>query len=190
MHLPLGDALAMIDSGEIADAKTVVGLLATGSDCSNATIGACSLPCVGTRSRGWLPCWTSSCLSSRILLWMSSERGPATRCRPTGATSARTVSGWRRGSADGESGHLIDFVGERQASGAATSSIARQLAAYRMAHRHLAVEQHRRDDPTVDLEGVRVPSGIPKTSRSRACWPASSATTRSTGVISPSSCCT
>jgi 8-oxo-dGDP phosphatase len=29
LHLPLGDALAMIDSGEIADAKTVVGLLAT-----------------------------------------------------------------------------------------------------------------------------------------------------------------
>ena len=29
LHLPLDDALAMIDSGEIADAKTVVGLLAT-----------------------------------------------------------------------------------------------------------------------------------------------------------------
>jgi hypothetical protein len=29
LHLPLVDALAMIDSGAIADAKTVVGLLAT-----------------------------------------------------------------------------------------------------------------------------------------------------------------
>ncbi len=31
-----------------------------------------------------------------------------------------------------------------------------------MLHRYLAVERHRPDDPTVDLEGVRVPSGIPK----------------------------
>jgi site-specific recombinase XerD len=61
-----------------------------------------------------------------------------------------------------KSGDLIEFVGERKASGAATSSVARQLAAIRMAHRHLAVEQHRPDDPTIDLEGVRVPSGIPK----------------------------
>lgn len=29
LHLPLVDALAMIDRGDIADAKTVVGLLAT-----------------------------------------------------------------------------------------------------------------------------------------------------------------
>lgn len=29
LHLPLDDALAMVDSGEISDAKTVVGLLAT-----------------------------------------------------------------------------------------------------------------------------------------------------------------
>ena len=29
LHLPLVDALAMIDRGEVADAKTVVGLLAT-----------------------------------------------------------------------------------------------------------------------------------------------------------------
>ncbi len=29
LHLPLDDALAMIDRGEINDAKTVAGLLAT-----------------------------------------------------------------------------------------------------------------------------------------------------------------
>ena len=29
LHLPLDDALAMIDRGEITDAKTVVGLLPT-----------------------------------------------------------------------------------------------------------------------------------------------------------------
>ena len=57
---------------------------------------------------------------------------------------------------------LVAFVGERRASGAATSSIARQLAAIRMLHRYLALEGVRGDDPAAELEGVRVPSGIPK----------------------------
>jgi integrase/recombinase XerD len=56
----------------------------------------------------------------------------------------------------------VAFVGERRASGAATSSIARQLAAIRMLHRYLALEGVRGDDPAAELEGVRVPSGIPK----------------------------
>ena len=57
---------------------------------------------------------------------------------------------------------LVEFVGARRASGAATSSIARQLAAIRMLHRHLALEGVRPDDPALELEGVRVPAGIPK----------------------------
>ena len=57
---------------------------------------------------------------------------------------------------------LVTFVGERRGSGAATSSIARQLAAIRMLHRYLALERVRADDPAAELEGVRVPSGIPK----------------------------
>lgn len=57
---------------------------------------------------------------------------------------------------------LVDFVGARRASGAATSSIARQIAAVRMLHRYLEVEGARSDDPAADLEGVRVPAGIPK----------------------------
>ncbi len=40
--------------------------------------------------------------------------------------------------------------------------MARQLAAIRMLHRHLVAEGMRPDDPTADLEGVRVPAGIPK----------------------------
>ncbi len=57
---------------------------------------------------------------------------------------------------------LVEFVGVRRRSGAATSSIARQLAAIRMLHRYLSIEGERRDDPAAELEGVRVPSGIPK----------------------------
>jgi len=101
-----------------------------------------------------------------FLGWLSSERGRA----------ANTVSAYRRdleayttwldehgldvGSVT--TSQLEEFVATRQASGAATSTIARQLAAVRSMHRYLATEQVRADDPTADLEGVRVPSGIPK----------------------------
>jgi integrase/recombinase XerD len=101
-----------------------------------------------------------------FLTWMATERGRA----------ANTLSAYRR-DLDGYVGWLgahgrsIDdvgraevdlFVGERRATGAAPASVARQLAAIRMLHRFLAEEQIRRDDPTVDVEGVRVPAGIPK----------------------------
>ncbi len=63
---------------------------------------------------------------------------------------------------DVDHAQLVEFVGQRRQSGAATSSIARQLAAVRMLHRYLSIEGERRDDPAAELAGVRVPSGIPK----------------------------
>ena len=51
---------------------------------------------------------------------------------------------------------------DRRESGAAASSVARQLAAVRMLHRYLVNEGDRADDPTADLEGMRVPAGLPK----------------------------
>jgi integrase/recombinase XerD len=101
-----------------------------------------------------------------FLSWMVAEKG----------RSENTLSAYRRDLtsyvvwlsahdrtvADISAGELVRFVGERRASGAATSSIARQLAAIRMLHRYLALEGVRVDDPAADLEGVRVPSGIPK----------------------------
>ena len=101
-----------------------------------------------------------------FLSWMVAEKG----------RSANTISAYRRDlrgycewlSTQGVTvldvthQQLVDFVGVRRSSGAATSSIARQLAAVRMLHRYLSIEGERRDDPAADLEGVRVPSGIPK----------------------------
>lgn len=101
-----------------------------------------------------------------FLSWMVAEKG----------RSANTISAYRRDLAaysewltvhgttvlDVTHQQLVDFVGMRRASGAATSSIARQLAAVRMLHRYLSIEGERRDDPAAELEGVRVPSGIPK----------------------------
>jgi len=104
--------------------------------------------------------------AEEFLAWMLAEKG----------RSANTLAAYRRDLAGyvlwlGEQGFSIDsvdrpavdrFVNERRAGGAANSSVARQLAAIRMFHRYLAVEGHRGDDPTADVEGVKVPSGIPK----------------------------
>ena len=101
-----------------------------------------------------------------FLSWMSSERG---RARNTLSAYRRDLQAYCMWLAERgldpltvQAGDLVAFVADRQTGGGATSSLARQLAAIRMAHRHLAVEQHRPDDPTIELEGVRVPSGIPK----------------------------
>jgi integrase/recombinase XerD len=101
-----------------------------------------------------------------FLSWMVAEKGRA----------PNTVAAYRRDLGaycewldahgatplDVDHQQLVAFVGDRRAGGAATSSIARQLAAIRMLHRYLSIEGERRDDPAADLEGVRVPAGIPK----------------------------
>jgi integrase/recombinase XerD len=102
-----------------------------------------------------------------FLLWLETEQGRA----------ANTVSAYRRDLLRyvawlTERGHDLDTVdtatleellADRRLAGAAPSSIARQLAAIRMLHRYLVIHAEvRRDDPTADLEGVRVPAGLPK----------------------------
>ncbi len=99
-----------------------------------------------------------------FLVWMAAERG----------RSANTLAAYRR-DLDGyvtwlaEHGHsladvdraaLDAFVGARREV-AAPSSVARQLAAMRMLHRFMVEEGMRVDDPTADVNGVRVPAGIP-----------------------------
>jgi integrase/recombinase XerD len=104
--------------------------------------------------------------AEEFLVWLSSERG---RARNTIVAYRRDLVSYQRwlikhgltmrsvGTDD-----LIDFVAEQRASTAATTSVARRLAAIRMLHGYLATEQARPDDPTARLDGVRVPSGIPK----------------------------
>lgn len=103
--------------------------------------------------------------AEEFLAWMATERG----------RSANTLSAYRRdliGYAAWLDAHrttlqtvaraeLDRFVQDRRASGAAPASVARQLAAVRMLHRFMNEENHRADDPAADVEGVRVPAGIP-----------------------------
>jgi integrase/recombinase XerD len=104
--------------------------------------------------------------SEEFLVWLSSERGRSRNTVQAYRRDLRQYQAWLDARAltplDVSHTDLTDFVGDRRASSAATSSVARQIAAIRMLHRYLATEQYRPDDPTSRLDGVRVPSGIPK----------------------------
>ena len=101
-----------------------------------------------------------------FLTWMATERGRSANTLAAYRRDLENYCGWLRARqadpATVRGGELVAFVGERRAGGAAPASVARQLAAVRMLHRFLVDEGMRTDDPTADLEGVRVPAGIPK----------------------------
>jgi len=101
-----------------------------------------------------------------FLVWLAAERGRATN---TVAAYRRDLTGYTAWLADrgDDIGHvrsatIDELVAARRAAGAAASSIARQLAAIRTLHRFLVDRERRADDPTAELEGVRVPAGLPK----------------------------
>lgn len=104
--------------------------------------------------------------AEEFLAWMLAEKGRSPNTLAAYRRDLRSYCAWL----DSRSSTLLDvshedlvaFVGERKASDSATSSIARQLAAIRMLHRYLAIERLRANDPAVELQGVKVPSGIPK----------------------------
>jgi len=101
-----------------------------------------------------------------FLTWMATERG---RSQNTLAAYRRDLAGYCAwlDATDTDpisvtASQLVTFVGWRRGSGAAASSIARQLAAIRMLHRFFVDEGMRLDDPSADLDGIKVPAGIPK----------------------------
>ncbi|BAN02806.1 site-specific tyrosine recombinase XerD [Ilumatobacter coccineus] len=104
--------------------------------------------------------------AEEFLAWMLSEKGRSANTLAAYRRDLRSYCTWleERGHTVLDVDHttLVAFTTERKASDSATSTVARQLAAIRMLHRYLLVEGERGDDPTADLEGVKVPSGIPK----------------------------
>ena len=102
----------------------------------------------------------------RFLTWMRVEQG----------RSDRTIEAYGRDIAQYES-YLVTaksnsrvvkpaviekYVGQLRANERAPKSIARQFAAIRMFHRFMLDEGLRSDNPTAFIDGVKVPSGIPK----------------------------
>ena len=101
-----------------------------------------------------------------FLSWLITERGRAANTIAAYRRDLTAYTRWLAAHGDDvgtvDTATLVEYVAERRASGAAMSSIARQLAAVRTLHRHLVIEGDRPDDPTADLEGVKVPAGLPK----------------------------
>ena len=100
-----------------------------------------------------------------FLVWLAAERGRSPNTLAAYRRDLRQYDAWLRtrglGPMTVSTTDLLDLVAERRVSDAARSTVARQIAAIRMLHRYLATEQIRDDDPTAQLDGVRVPSGIP-----------------------------
>lgn len=104
--------------------------------------------------------------AEEFLAWMLAEKGRSANTLAAYRRDLRSYQAWLETNettiVEVDHDTLVRFVGERKESDSATSSVARQLAAIRMLHRYLTIEGHRSDDPTANLEGVKVPSGIPK----------------------------
>lgn len=102
----------------------------------------------------------------RFLAWLEVEQG----------RSVRTIAAYRSdlstfGSYVAESGVNLEradvaliegFISRQRASGKSAKTVARMVATLRSFHRFLQDEEIRSDDPMKQIEGVRVPKGIPK----------------------------
>ncbi len=101
-----------------------------------------------------------------VLAWLASERGRSPNTIAAYRRDLGSYVSWLAGRGVGvltaTEDDVAAFVAGRRAAGRAPSSVARQLAAIRVLHRRLQVEQVRADDPTASLAGVSVPSGLPK----------------------------
>ena len=99
------------------------------------------------------------------LSWLVAERG---RSPNTVAAYRRDLLGYcswltaKRKSPGTVTAAEIDTFVQSRRKDAAPSSVARQMAAIRNLHRFMVAEGMRKDDPTADVDGVRVPAGIPK----------------------------
>lgn len=100
-----------------------------------------------------------------FLMWLAAERGRRPNTLAAYRRDLRTYCVWLAEASSDllqcDTAVIQTWIVAQRASGAPTT-VARRLAAVRMLHRFLAVEGHRGDDPTANIDGVRVPAGIPK----------------------------
>src|SRR5271157_301108 len=97
---------------------------------------------------------------------LASERG----------ASANTIEAYQRDLSDYEerlreqgtdplkagAAHIRAYLSSRGADGLSAASLARRLSAVRQFHKHLYAEGHRRDDPTLPIDGPRRARPLPK----------------------------
>lgn len=104
--------------------------------------------------------------AERFLAWLQIEQGRAGKTIEAYRRDLRDYEEWlatrRKSSMSASSADVEAFVTELRKRGKAARSVARQFAAVRMLHKYLAIEGERSDDPAALVDGVKVPSGLPK----------------------------
>jgi len=104
--------------------------------------------------------------AERFLAWLQIEQGRAEKTIEAYRRDLREYEGWlvtrRVSSLTAQSRDVEAFVAHLRKHGKAARSVARQFAAVRMLHKYLVVEGERDDDPAALVDGVKVPSGLPK----------------------------
>ena len=104
--------------------------------------------------------------AERFLSWLQIEQGRAVKTIEAYRRDLRDYEDWlatrKRTSLSASSADVEAFVAHLRKHGKAARSVARQFAAVRMLHKYLAVEGERPDDPAALVDGVKVPSGLPK----------------------------
>jgi site-specific recombinase XerD len=104
--------------------------------------------------------------AERFLAWMQIEQGRATKTIEAYRRDLGEYEEWLRSrgktAMTATSADVEAFVTLLRKHGKAARSVARQFAALRMLHKYLAIEGERTDDPAALVDGVKVPSGLPK----------------------------
>jgi integrase/recombinase XerD len=104
--------------------------------------------------------------AERFLAWLQIEQGRAAKTIEAYRRDLREYEDWLasrgRTSTSASSADVESFVSQLRKHGKAARSVARQFAAVRMLHKYLAIEGDRADDPAALVDGVKVPSGLPK----------------------------
>ena len=105
-------------------------------------------------------------VAERFLSWLQIEQGRAAKTIEAYRRDLRDYEDWlatrKRTSLSASSADVEAFVAHLRKHGKAARSVARQFAAVRMLHKYLAIEGERPDDPAALVDGVKVPSGLPK----------------------------
>ncbi len=104
--------------------------------------------------------------SERFLAWLQIEHGRAARTIEAYRRDVREYEQWLDGRGvdpiSASSDDVEAFIAWIRGHGKAPRSVARQFAAVRMLHKYLTLEGGRGDDPAALVDGVKVPSGLPK----------------------------
>lgn len=104
--------------------------------------------------------------AERFLAWLQIEQGRADKTIEAYRRDLRDYDEWLesrgKNAMTATSADVEAFVTHLRKHGKAARSVARQFAAIRMMHKYLAIEGDRSDDPAALVDGVKVPSGLPK----------------------------